>query len=74
MAFPLIPTTKEIEVNLGDFDHLFGLDANPVLNHQVGELVSIDENKTWITDAVGEANGICSEFAGGDKDSLSATA
>ena len=72
-CFSLIPTQK-VEVNFGDLDHFFGLDAYSMLNHQVGKLVSIDENKTWITDAVGESNGICSEFAGGDKASLSAPA
>ena len=73
--FPLsIPTTKEIEINFGDLDHLFGFDAHAVLNHQVGELVPIDEYKAWITNALGKADGVSRELAGGDKDSFAATA
>ena len=55
-VYPLasIPPAKEVEINLGNFD-FFVLDANLVLNHQVGKLVSIDENETWIANAVSEA-------------------
>ena len=74
MALPLIPATKEVQINFGDLDDLLGLDADPVLNHQIGELVPIDEHKAWITNALGKAHGISREFAGGDEDSLTATA
>ena len=70
----LVAAPEEIEINPEDFDHFFGLDTYSMLNHQVGELVSIDEHKALITNAVGEADGISSEFAGGDNDSLPATA
>ena len=70
----LITAPKEVEINLRDLDHLFGLDAYFMLNHQVGELVSIDEHKAWITNAVGEEEGIRSEFARSDEDPLPITA